>query len=149
MVTGIALAGKDIGAYAPATHIVENLSVIFCRGLNDRDHVKFVMGTSMGISGVLADGGRRLKTLDWWSQGESNPRPLECHSKDIQFIEFPGISPIVRRSAEIGLSADTLLPGRSRDFLFGVSPVLPCRFFELRKVKRWPICESPSVLWMD
>jgi hypothetical protein len=28
----------------------------------------------------------------WWSQGESNPRPLECHSKASELLEFPSLS---------------------------------------------------------
>jgi hypothetical protein len=42
------------------------------------------------------DGRRRgVKTWGWWSQGESNPRPLECHSSALptelwpHFIGYP------------------------------------------------------------
>src|SRR5262249_30313490 len=39
----------------------------------------------------------------WWSQGESNPRPLECHSKDSQFPGFPGISCVAGNPLVMGI----------------------------------------------
>src|SRR5262249_27551914 len=61
----------------------------------------------------------------WWSQGESNPRPLECHSKDSQFPGFPGISCVAGNPLVMGIFGGTVFPGGARDFLFGASPVLP------------------------
>ena len=50
------------------------------------------------------------RRINWWSQGESNPRPLECHSKDAQFLEFPGISMTIKKRLVLGLSRRTMRP---------------------------------------
>jgi hypothetical protein len=41
--------------------------------------------------------------VTWWSQAESNRRPLECHSKDDQFLEFPALSAAVRKLLVMGI----------------------------------------------
>jgi hypothetical protein len=78
-----------------------------------------MLGVSGGITTLLP-----LRET-WWSQAESNRRPLECHSKDNRFPELARLSSAFQRWLAAGISAIILSPGRSPRFLFGVTPVFP------------------------
>src|SRR6516165_4419770 len=61
----------------------------------------------------------------WWSQGESNPRPLECHSNVGHFVDFPRLSKTCTKPLVLGSSCSIFFPLVSLDFHFGASPVFP------------------------
>src|SRR5262245_15143860 len=43
--------------------------------------------------------GQSFQLINWWSQGESNPRPLECHSSALPTELWPHLRRGVGRSA--------------------------------------------------